>query len=729
MKNTMYKAGTTLLLMSALIAGGTIAITHPTNVFAADTAGEEDSDPIASGSPNDPDGWDDDPTWSLYKINNNSNNLILHIEAGTNLSQNNANWQSYSSKISKIVFDNKVTASTTLSKLFQGYTNLTDIKGLQNLDVSKTTDFSYMFDDDPLLTSLDLSNFDASNSINFSYMFANDPLLTSLDLSGFDASKSKSFTSMFANDSSLTSLDLSKLNMTYTNDVGINNMLSGDTKLESLTLSQNNVLKGYNGNVGLSNTISTDTMTYENWKQSDDTDDSTTRSADDLMQLYFLDIHATRPSGTITWVPVVKSYKTKMYLQYVDADNPAKVLYGDENNNAGTATFDENSNVDIVNSFTGKYNPSENNLYFSGYEADKTEDPTNTITIPAHDSTDKAIPVKLKKLDPVKINVNITDENGTTSDKSFTIPVNDTDYSYKNIDFPSQELDLDKSTITINGTEESLADYTKGSKSSDTDLNSILSSEITNSMTKKDALVDGSTKSVPMYQDSNSGDNPISINAVYKKTDSGDSGNSGNNNNNNGGNVDTGTITDNKQVIAIGEKTVPLYNSKGELLPDYALTKNSDWQSDKQLVLNGVTYYRVSTNAWVKASDVYPFKYEDSYVSVHNDKFAKLVNFKNVESNRGLRASSDWKTDRFIDISGTKYYRVSTNEFVSSDNVYQYKPTSNKVVDTDGAEIYDDYGTDTGKTLKSGSYKTDRIATINGTDYYRVSTNQFIKVN
>lgn len=701
MKNTMYKTGTTLLLMSALIAGGTIAITHPTNVFAATTSDDSNTSDVLLGQ-SDPD-WDA-LQWSIYAIDGDKNNLVLYIDGGT-LSPNNDGWRDITgvdiTKISKIVFNDKTTAGS-LKSIFAGYSNLKTIENLKNLDASKTTDCSYMF--------------------------ANDPLLTSLDLSGFDASKSQSFTSMFANDSSLTSLDLSKLNMTYTNDAGINNMLSGDTKLESLTLSQNNVLKGTNGNVGLSNTISTDTMTYENWKQSDDTDGSTTQSADDLMQLYFLDIHATRPSGTITWVPVIKSYKTKMYLQYVDADNPAKVLYGDENNNAGTATFDENSNVDIVNSFTGKYNPSENNLYFSGYEADKTEDPTNTITIPAHDSTDKAIPVKLKKLDPVKINVNITDENGTTSDKSFTILVNDTDYSYKNIDFPSQELDFDKSTITINGTEESLADYTKGSKSSDTDLNSILSSEITSSMTKKDALVDGSTKSVLMYQDSNSGDNPISINAVYKKTDSGDSGNSGNNNNN-GGNVDTGTITDNKQVIATGEKTVPLYNSKGELLSDYALAKNSDWQSDKQLVLNGVTYYRVSTDAWVKASDVYPFKYENSYVSVHNDKFAKLVNFKNVESNRGLRASSDWKTDRFIDISGTKYYRVSTNEFVSADNVYQYKPTSNKVVNTDGTEIYDDYGNDTGKTLKSGSYKTDRIATINGTDYYRVSTNQFIKVN
>jgi len=47
----------------------------------------------------------------------------------------------------------------------------------------------------------------------------------------------------------------------------------------------------------------------------------------------------------------------------------------------------------------------------------------------------------------------------------------------------------------------------------------------------------------------------------------------------------------------------------------------------------------------------------------------------------------------------------------------------------DSTTIYDDYGNDTGKTLNAGSYKIDRIANINGEYFYRVSTNQFVKVN
>lgn len=674
-KKTIYKTGRNLLLFSALIVGGVIAVNHPLNVSAADTAAEENPDDLVASGDND---WEStDPVWSLYKINGNSNNLILHIKSCTKLSLNNASWKSYSNNISQIVFDGNVTASDSVSGLFSGYTSLTSIRRMNNLDTSNTT--------------------------NFSNMFSKDPSLHSLDISGFDMSK--------------------------TIVSGRSNMLASDTGLESLTLGPNNVLDTTNttdSDAGLPDQITTgETIKGEHWKK-EGSEDTESKTATELMNLYSNSVGNSRPTNVETWVPVQTGYRTSMYLQYVDASDSTQILYGSSSENMGTKSFDEGAKVknsDIAAAFPNSYTPEDNNLYFKGYQSGNTSSSSDVITIPDHDTDPKAIPIKLKQLNPAKISVNITDGSSIKSDESFTIPVNYTEYTYSDIKTPEQELDLDNSKITVGkAAEMSLSDYLVKNNITSTNLNGILSAAINNSMTTKTTLVKNTSKTVKMYTDSDSDTTPVSIDAVYKKTDSGNSGNNNSSNN-------TGTITDNKQVIATGDKTVPLYDINGKQLTDYALAKNSDWQSDKKMVLDGVTYYRVSTDAWVKADDVYSFENGNSYVSVHHDKYAKLVNFKNVESNRGLRSSSDWKSDRSITLSGTKHYRVSTNEFVNSDSVYLYKPTSNNFNAMDSTTIYDDYGNDTGKTLNAGSYKIDRIANINGEYFYRVSTNQFVKVN
>ncbi len=674
-KKTIYKTGRNLLLFSALIVGGVIAVNHPLNVSAADTAAEENPDDLVASGDND---WEStDPVWSLYKINGNSNNLILHIKSCTKLSLNNASWKSYSNNISQIVFYGNVTASDSVSGLFSGYTSLTSIRRMNNLDTSNTT--------------------------NFSNMFSKDPSLHSLDISGFDMSK--------------------------TIVSGRSNMLASDTGLESLTLGPNNVLDTTNttdSDAGLPDQITTgETIKGEHWKK-EGSEDTESKTATELMNLYSNSVGNSRPTNVETWVPVQTGYRTSMYLQYVDASDSTQILYGSSSENMGTKSFDEGAKVknsDIAAAFPNSYTPEDNNLYFKGYQSGNTSSSSDVITIPDHDTDPKAIPIKLKQLNPAKISVNITDGSSIKSDESFTIPVNYTEYTYSDIKTPEQELDLDNSKITVGkAAEMSLSDYLVKNNITSTNLNGILSAAINNSMTTKTTLVKNTSKTVKMYTDSDSDTTPVSIDAVYKKTDSGNSGNNNSSNN-------TGTITDNKQVIATGDKTVPLYDINGKQLTDYALAKNSDWRSDKKMVLDGVTYYRVSTDAWVKADDVYSFENGNSYVSVHHDKYAKLVNFKNVESNRGLRSSSDWKSDRSITLSGTKHYRVSTNEFVNSDSVYLYKPTSNNFNAMDSTTIYDDYGNDTGKTLNAGSYKIDRIANINGEYFYRVSTNQFVKVN
>ncbi|MFD1417683.1 BspA family leucine-rich repeat surface protein [Companilactobacillus keshanensis] len=719
MIKAFYKTGRNLLLLSALITGGIFAIDHPT-ISSADTVKDDNlGDPVLTSQ----DG--ESTTWALYPINGDDSNLALHITSGVLPTDFwDTSWTDYkdytgANYISKVVFDGNVTAGTSLSNLFDNYPKLTSVEGLNKLDTSNTSSFSNMFSNDPSLKSLDLSSLDTSSATSFSSMLSGDTSLKSIklfDLVKFPTSPATDFSNMFLNDSSLNSLDLSNVNMTFAIQRTLANMLKGTTGLESLTLSKNNILT----NTGLENEISTGaTLSGSGWKKDGENDSTAITSTKLTDTIYGAGV--TRPDTT-TWVPANIKKLTSFYLQYTDSNGNVLGIVTDS---SGTKTNAENETIDLSDSkFFGKnVAPAANNLYFSGYKSGFDSTLNYSFDVPAYTSDPVAAPIKLNKIDPTNINVNITGEDGTKVDHSFTIPVNDPDYTYANIKVPSSELDLNNSKITIGSSDEtSLSDYIKTNNLSVTDLNGILSSAIDKSMTAKNVYTNGTTKTVKMYSDDDSNTTPISINAVYKKTDSGNSGN-----NNNGS--DTGIITDNNQVVATGSQNVPLYNSQGKLLTDYALAKNSDWRSDKQLILNGITYYRVSTDAWVKSDDVYLFESGNTNVSVHHDKYAKLVNSKKAESNRGLRASSDWKSDRSTTLSGIKYYRVSTNEFVNSNSVYPYKPVSDVFSATDSTAIYDDYGNNTGKTLSPGSYKVDRIGTINGESYYRVSTNQFVKIN
>ncbi|MGP3641021.1 BspA family leucine-rich repeat surface protein [Lentilactobacillus hilgardii] len=67
--------------------------------------------------------------------------------------------------------------------LFGYMHGLKSIIGMSNLDTSKATDMSYMFNACTSLTSLDLSNFHTSNVTNMEYMFNVNKSLSSLDVS------------------------------------------------------------------------------------------------------------------------------------------------------------------------------------------------------------------------------------------------------------------------------------------------------------------------------------------------------------------------------------------------------------------------------------------------------------------------------------------------------------------------------------------------------------------
>lgn len=98
------------------------------------------------------------------------------------------------------------------------------------------------------------------------------------------------------------------------------------------------------------------------------------------------------------------------------------------------------------------------------------------------------------------------------------------------------------------------------------------------------------------------------------------------------------------------------------------LSKASAWGVDRQMDINGVTYYRVATNEWIKKSDgieVFP-----NSTTVNTNKQASLyTSTGKAVTNRALAKNTPWYSDRSAYINGQTMYRVATDEWVAASDV------------------------------------------------------------
>ncbi|MCR5586392.1 MAG: leucine-rich repeat protein [Lachnospiraceae bacterium] len=106
-----------------------------------------------------------------------------------------------------VEIEDGVKASSDISRMFYGCTNLTEID-FNGFDTSNTVKMSDMFDNCPSLTNLDLSRFDTSSVEQMEGMFCGCTNLNEIDLSGFDTSKVNSMQFMFAGCEALRYLEL-----------------------------------------------------------------------------------------------------------------------------------------------------------------------------------------------------------------------------------------------------------------------------------------------------------------------------------------------------------------------------------------------------------------------------------------------------------------------------------------------------------------------------------------
>lgn len=631
------------------------------NVVKADSGGDQstvsavepkDGEILVDSGPASDDDWDNpNPikiSWAVYSISGDINNLQLVLgnknttEVAASSSGSSAlGWSDYLNKISSVKINGNIKTAPRQEYLFASMPKLQTISGLDLIDSSMTTDFSYMF--------------------------SGDSSLESIDLSGLNTSKVTDFRSMFDGDTSLGSIDLSKIDMSSATNTS--NMLQ-NTNLSSITLGTNSVItNALPPKESFTYSIGDTYYTASGWNYPSSDDDPL--STEYLTKKY---VAGGTDRIQATWTPSNPIENINFKIQYTDKDSGKELFTYDEVQNG---LLDQN--IDLTN-----YTLSQINQLKPGYAGNSIVN-LKTGQIEPDGNGGYIVKAYVKKLPPAQIKVTQTVGTDKPIDASFDIQKNDTGYKYSDISDPSNGvLDLDKSTIQVGKDEtKSFNEYVASFEDQkpsvinpnpieppEKNLNSILSTAIDTQLRLDPNKVFGD----------NSSENPITVDAVYTKTSSGgDNGNSGgssngnhnngnhNNSENNNEDNQNSSSKDVKQTISTSTKLVNIYDEKGKLITNRILDKDSAWFSDQEYTLDGTQYYRVSTGEYVKASDVYVYVSQDNVVHVQPDSIVYLVDSQGKKiTDRALGPSSAWFTDRYTMINGQKYYRVATNEFVSA---------------------------------------------------------------
>lgn len=124
--------------------------------------------------------------------------------------------------------------------------------------------------------------------------------------------------------------------------------------------------------------------------------------------------------------------------------------------------------------------------------------------------------------------------------------------------------------------------------------------------------------------------------------------------------------------LTITSPQAQVYDMNGNPM-SRALTKDTSWKVGMQNNLPSGTYYSVSTNEFVKASDIYLYqntqtptvKPNVNTVTVHTNTPAQVYDQNGQAiTGYGLAPNSAWITDNYIIIDKVGYYRVANNEYV-----------------------------------------------------------------
>lgn len=115
----------------------------------------------------------------------------------------------------------------------------------------------------------------------------------------------------------------------------------------------------------------------------------------------------------------------------------------------------------------------------------------------------------------------------------------------------------------------------------------------------------------------------------------------------------------------------------------------------------------------------------------------KVVDVNGKDTGVVLPAGSSWQLGKLVTINGNNYYQVATNEYVSAivmktNNVSSNIIPVNTVITLSANEVslFDDNANATGRSLPvNSSWQVDQVKVIGTNRYYRVATNEWVKIS
>ena len=159
-----------------------------------------------------------------------------------NSGEESPGWVKHRKDITKVVFDTSFAYErpTSCYMWFQDFKNLTQIKGIENLNTEKVTNMKSMFYNCPYLSLLDVSGFNTDNVTNMQGMFGWCSALASLNVTNFNTENVTNMKAMFSTCRSLTSLDVTNFNTENVTDMS--EMFENCSKLTSLDVTKFNTI-------------------------------------------------------------------------------------------------------------------------------------------------------------------------------------------------------------------------------------------------------------------------------------------------------------------------------------------------------------------------------------------------------------------------------------------------------------------------------------------------------
>ncbi|KRL12558.1 serine hydrolase [Schleiferilactobacillus perolens] len=202
------------------------------------------------------------------------------------------------------------------------------------------------------------------------------------------------------------------------------------------------------------------------------------------------------------------------------------------------------------------------------------------------------------------------------------------------------------------------------------------------------------------------------------------------------------TIQSYRDVATVGGSAISLYKVAGNnVTATGQLPANSAWKVTGKIVVNGQTYYQVSTTQFVADKDVTLASKQTALPARtviglrRNATLYSGTGSDRTPTSRTLQAGSVWLTNAKVAVNGTLWYQVAPNLWISDDDVGEMPhsaatPVSMVVKIVDDTPLWDGFQWRyTGRWLPTNSrWKVNATGTTSdGTEYYEVGANQWIK--